>query len=914
MTKCPHRSKLRPLISLLFVSSLAVCLWLGHISAAKINSRAIAQTPVEESRAESPLPTHELVQQGVERYHAGDFRGAIAPWETALGQYNASGHFENQAIVLENLARAYRSLGDADRALPYWEQATAMYDRIGNQQKAGRMLTDQAQTHTNLGHYRQAIARLCGTDAGGFTLKDAESSRVIAACAPTSALGIARSAEDSLGEAAALGSLGEAYRLQGNYNEAIAALGASRAIAQELDNAIYLAAASNGLGNVYARLAQISDRRAGDAFQRGDTFDGERLQQMASTNNEQALTYFQQSYDASRASNRLQGQLQAVLGMVPAYHRAGALSEAQDAYGQAVALLEQLPASRAKAFATIDLANLLPLTRSASATRGTLAGAACFMPDVRSEAEALLMQANATARQIGDYRAQSFALGKLGQVSECDGDYDKALAFTNEAEFAADQDLRSLDSLYLWQWQVGRILNQKDEGDKAITAYDESIATLEKIRSEILIADRDIQFDFRDAVEPVYRELAELRLMNAPVSEIVTAEEDRSMVANITSALTAIDALKLAELQNYFGDECIILSASTPTDEDAATDTRNDTTGVFSTLILNDRTAITLTLPGDQKRIEWLSVNQETLNQQINDFRLGLETSLYSLEEYDPTSARLLYDQLVRPFINDLEQAGIETLVFVQDGIFRSVPMAALHDGERYLIERYAIATTPSLSLTTLDPPPRRRNLRALALGLSERASIEGEDFRALSGVRQELINIKQQLPGSLSLLNADFTSDRLRQALQENDYSIIHMATHGKFGAEPADTFLVTGDAQKLTIGELEAAIRQSGGSNQVDLLALTACETAIGDNRSNLGLAGVAVQAGVHSAIASLWSINDASTAQIMDEFYQALNNPDLTKAQVLQTAQLSFIREGGRIARPGFWAPFVLIGDWR
>ncbi|NET11119.1 MAG: CHAT domain-containing protein [Symploca sp. SIO2B6] len=521
-------------------------------------------------------------------------------------------------------------------------------------------------------------------------------------------------------------------------------------------------------------------------------------------------------------------------------------------------------------------------------------------------------RAIAIAERIEDYRAQSFALGKLGYIYECRQDYDHALKLTKQAEWAADQALTAPDSLYLWQWQRGRILKRQGNVTEAIATYENAIATLEKIRNDILLADRDIQFDFRDTVEPIYRQLAILRLNQAPSSQIVMPEEQES--GDIGAALTAIDSLKLAELQNYFGDDCLIVTSVESGDNPQALTPHSANTGVFSTFITDERTAIILTLPSGEQRVEWLGVEQDRLNDTINQFRIQLETSLYSLRGYDPEAGQPLYDQLIRPFLPDLDQANIKTLVFVQDGPFRSVPMAALYDGEHYLIEHYAIATTPSLSLTPVDPLPKRDNLRALALGVSQRTTVDGRNWAALNGVRRELDQIAKHLPGSRRLLNANFTRDRLRQELQTNAYSILHVATHGEFGAEPEDTFLVTGDAQKLTIGELDSAIRQAGGTREIDLLILTACKTAIGDNRSALGLAGVAVQAGARSAIASLWSINDNSTAQIMDELYQQLSDSTLTTAEVLQSAQLTLLHNGGKLARPGFWAPFILIGDWR
>ncbi|MEO0409712.1 MAG: CHAT domain-containing protein, partial [Cyanobacteria bacterium P01_A01_bin.135] len=704
----------------------------------------------------------------------------------------------------------------------------------------------------------------------------------------------------------------------------------------------YQAAANMSLGSLHLQRARASDRRAAGALQRGD--DAAALRQQAEDENQAAIGFFEAGLSAADTPR----QLKILLNLIPARHRAQDLSAAQANYRQAIALLDQLPPSRSKAYATIDLATLLPLTLSLELPRQSLSGTVCPSIDlpapIRAQTENLLQRAIATAQVTGDYRAQSFAYGKLGHLYECDLRYEKALAFTQDAEWAADQALESYDSLYLWQWQTGRILRQKAAQDDAIASYEAAATTLKKIRSDILTAERDLQFDFRDAVEPLYRELVELRLAQATTSqtgpddtnESATASGEGDPADDIGAALITIDELRLAELQNYFGDECLILASVDADEAEEAAGASYPNTGIFSTFITDDRTAVVLTLPDGQRRVEWLSQGERQINELVNRFRLSLEESLNFPDTYDPnvpgpnsvnaafnpSLSATLYEKLIRPFAADLASAkDVKTLVFIQDGIFRSIPMGALYDREskRYLIQDYAIATTPSLSLT--PSPTRRRRLRALALGLSEQATVEDEDFRALEGVSVELNQIEEQLPGSKRLLNADFTFNRLRQALREEEYSIVHMATHGEFGAEPEDTFLVTGDTddtgknKKLTIGDLEQALRQSGGTQQIDVLTLTACKTAIGDDRSTLGLAGVAVQAGARSAVASLWSIEDFSTATIINDFYGFLKDPNLSKAKALQSAQVAALTSNdSNLSKPGYWAPFLLIGDWQ
>ncbi|MBD2088929.1 CHAT domain-containing protein [Microcoleus sp. FACHB-1515] len=825
---------------------------LGLLFILSLMLTAIDPTPL----AAQAIDPAGLVQQGVDRYQAGAVQSAIESWQAALSQYQASGEQANAAIVLENLARAYQQIGQTNQEIQYWQQAAAHYRQAGDRAQWGRMLTEQAQAHRRLGQSRQAIALLCGA-----TPPD---------CLPESALQLARTSSDRLGEAAALGSLGEAYRTRGDYQRAIELLSASHAVAQDINQLAYQAAALNGLGNAQLGLAQISYRRAIAAAQVGRS-NADELEQAGREQDATAIRYFQQSLTIAEQQGDRLAQLRAIVAALPAYYRTETLAAA--ARQQAIDLLSTLPNSPDKVYLAVDLVHLLePAACAASPT-----------------ALALLQQAVLVAQQLDDPRSESFALGELGRFYECQRDYEQAIALTQQARWAAEQDLRAQDSLYLWEWQTGRILAAQGKIEAAIAAYDKAVTTLETIRSELLSADRDLQFDFRDTVDPVYRELVELRLSTA-------APE------NISAALQNLDALRLAELQNYFGDDCVIVAA--PRSIDAVP---NAATAIFSSVVLADRTAVILSLPNGEQQIHWIDIDRDRLTAEVNDYRQQLERFY---RRFDPQQAEKMYGWLIAPFAEVLEQFQVKTLVFVQDGILRSVPMAALYDGEQYLIQKYAIATTPSLTLTEAQPLDRSR-LRVLVLGLTQAAEIDGQTFPALSNVNREVAAIEAEL-NSTPLLDQNFTSTRLQQALSQASYPIIHMATHGQFSTVPDDTFLITGDRQKLTITDLDRILRQTATTDSIELLSLTACQTAVGDDRAALGLAGVAIQAGVRSALASLWFIDDAATAQLATEFYANLQNPNMSRADALRAAQISLL-ENRQTANPAYWAPFILIGNW-
>lgn len=896
----------RFLIGLLFAISLLVSPMLRQIDFL-LSSAAIAQAQSAD----------QWMQQGVDYYQIGSFSAAITNWETALSLYRADSNLEKVAIVLENLARGYQALGQSDQELEYWQQATSAYLQIGNRLRVGRMLAEQAQAYSRLGQYGKAITLLCATP---------EEQR----CREDSALSMIQALpnRDRVGEIVVLGSLGDAHRLQGKADRAVFYLEQGLAIAEELQDPAYLISTLNSLGNAYLSLAQLNERRALSARQIEEAQDAAAYESTAQTQNAKALRFLQTSFSLAQATHDQTSQVRALVGALPAYYRANA-EEIKTPLQQAILLVETLPNSAEKVYASIDLARFIQLTASSSPL---VLGQQCTSQVIEPQAESILQQAVAAAEDISDWRSKSFALGELGHLYECQLDYEQALALTRQAQLAADQTLQGKDSLYLWQWQMGRILKAQGKAAEAIRAYEESLATLESLRKDILTASRTVQFDFRETVEPVYRELVELRLQQEQPAVLMQSESTEVSADNLSLALNTLDNLKLAELQNYFGNDCVLTSLN-PTNTSLAKIAARS--AIFSTVLLRDRVAVILTIPTQSpegkpralRQFEWIQNEAEKdiapamLVETVNEYRKGLERIRDAvpgapLGGYDSRLAEQLYNWMIRPFEPLLQQNQIQTLVFVQDGIFRSVPMSALYDGEKFLIDRYAIAVTPSLNLTNLEAT-NRQQFRALAVGLTQSATVDGTSFAALRYVASELQAVQAILPRSLELRDQEFTFDRFQQALKDRTYPVIHIATHGKFSAESDNAFLITGASptspnQKLTVNRLDDLIRQTTVRNPLELLVLSACQTATGDDRAALGLAGVAAQAGAKRVLASLWSINDQATTELITQFYQGLTDLELTQAQALQFAQRALLTNE-RTAHPAFWSAFILIGNW-
>ncbi len=888
-----HRtSSVRRLLQLLFLCSFVCSLCLGHLpftywqerlGEAVTRIQTVTKNNNNHSLMVTSAHTKQYLPTSINRYRKGDLQDEIQGEESALTIYkqkiNNKKKINTSAIFLiENLAKVYQEMGETEEAIAYWEEAITYYRQAKNWLHMGQILLQQAQAYNNLGKTTKAI--------------------IVA----SRALRIAHAYNDNALEAAALTSRGEAYRLEGDYKQAIADLQSSIKIAQGVHNWTYRASALNKLATTYISLAHVNYGRANSAIAVGDNDEADILKKQAWQYDLQALEYFQKSLNIARDRNDKLGEIRSLINSIPPANRTNKLYLTKANLQLALLLLKDLPNSHQKVDAAIELAQLVQSV--SSSTNFSLTS--CPLPEGNSQALDLLNQAVTTAERLEDYRALSFAYGNLGHIYECRQDYEQALNLTQQAQQAAEKGLNAQDSLYLWQWQAGRILKKQNQLDQAIAAYESSVATLENFRDQIVIANPDLQLDPCDAIENIYRELIALKLS---LDDVLTSSgriSNRSQ--NLNSILTTIDALKLAELHNYFGKNSITKKYN-PAKVNLI-DTHKDT-AVFSSFILEDRTAIIVSLPNGEIKLKWIKLNSQSLKEEINKFRRGLERRSDII--YNRSHSQRLYDWIIRPFADDLESLQIKTLVFIQDGILRTVPMGTLHDGKQFLIQNYAIANTPSLSLTD-SSIHKRDNLRALVVGLTKDAIVDGRKFAALTNVEEEINHVLGLIPASKLLLNENFTRDRLQTELRRITYPIIHIATHAEFSFVPEETFLVTGDNNKLTITDLYSIINNNENINiNVDLLALTACETATGDDRAALGMANVAVMAGVKSTLASLWSINDATTVSLVTKFYEYWRDRELSKAEALQKAQQELIALGKKYAHPYYWAPFVILGNW-
>jgi len=721
--------------------------------------------------------------------------------------------------------------GSFDQALAAWKQAADLYGRDGKIGEQSRALAQAAQASESLGQVSQALQQL------------------------ELALTLAQQTGDRARIAVVMESLGRTYLAARKPDAAVQYLTQALAMAQSDENRRLIAAIHNDLG--IAHVAQQHDQEALAAFansaQEAQAAGDRPLSVRAYINAARMALKLNQP---NNARNWLDLTFDALKAFEPSHDKAMNLIQVGLGYQQ---LRASMPAMNA------------PLLLRAAG---------------------VLLEATTVAEKVGDARTRSYAEGYLGHLYETEHRYNESLQLTRQAVFSA-QSANAPESLFRWQWQLGRLLAATGKLDEAIASYGHAATTLRPIRTEVASAWGNDSFVGEDSVRALYFEQADLLLHRASLTD-----DSQGAEQYLRRARDAIETYKASELRDYFRDDCVDTLQARIT----KLDTLATGTAVVYPIVFADRLELLVSLPNGLKRLS-IPVSSATLTQEVRAFRKTVEKR--TTREYLP-HAQQLYAWLIRPLEPDLASFRIDTLVFIPDGPLRTIPMAALHDGGQFLIEKFAVATTPGLNLT--DPKPIDRDkVRLLSSGLTR--AVQG--FPSLPFVEEEINAIRTLYQGD-QLLNAEFSTPRLEQELKDHPYGILHIATHGWFASDTTQSYLLTYNG-KLTINELDRLIGLFRyRKDPLELLTLSACQTGTGDDRSALGLAGVAIKAGARSALATLWFINDEASATLVSEFYRELRNPKLSKAQALQHAQQKLLAD--RVyEHPAYWSPFLLLNNW-
>ncbi|MGJ5676215.1 MAG: CHAT domain-containing protein [Nostochopsis sp.] len=823
------------------------------------------------------------LQQGKALYDNGQFAQAVQVLQQVAQNYRQQGETKKLAVTLSNLSLAYQQLGawneanqaiteslnflkhtddrqilaqtldiqgrlqlaigQSEKALKTWQQAANIYTQINDQNGVVRSQINQAQALMSSGFYRRAEAILLQVNQ---TL---------------------RSQNDSPEKTVMLRSLGDVLQLVGKFSQSHTVLEQSLAVAKRLQSPNYIAASLFSLGN--------------NARDRQQT--------------QQAIDFYQQTVKESPSTLlKVQAQLNLLSLLIEEQKPTDALTLVPQIQSE----LDQLPPSRASVYAQINFAqNLVKLGHEDMGIRGTreiVSGfsdtSSLFLP------AQILAKAVQQARSLNDQRSLAYALGSLGSLYEQTRQWSEAQKLTEQALLLA-QSGNVPDIAYRWQWQLGRLLKVQGDIPGAIAAYDSAVQTLESIRNDLVAVNREVQFSFRDSVEPVYRQSVELLLNNQQ-----TQPEEKTL----EKVRQRIEALQIAELDNFFREACLegqrILL-------DQIVDKENPTAAILYPIILPNQLQVIVKIPKQPLQHYSTQISQTEVEQLVAQLQQNLLNP--AAIKATRTQSQQVYNWLIKPIESQLSASKVNTLVFVLDGALRNLSMSSLYDGKQYLVEKYATAL--SIGLQLLDPKPlQQQKLKALTAGLTQPPQAYSE-FAPLPAIKTEIELISESGISTTNLIDRQFTSKELENKVNTNPFNVVHLATHGQFSSRADKTFILAADGP-INVTEFDSILRSRDDirPEALQLLVLSACQTAVGDKRAALGLAGAAVRAGARSTIASLWQIDDESTAQFVGAFYRELKETSISKAEALRRAQLKLLKHPNYNA-PSFWSAYVLIGNW-
>ena len=587
-------------------------------------------------------------------------------------------------------------------------------------------------------------------------------------------------------------------------------------------------------------------------------------------------------------------------------------SMAQAAYGQIGANSARIEAARTKLLSLppillddpcppmVDRGSVLADARSLllqGGPSGERLVVAMLAADMEDDAGALNAVQDRAAEEGNTVVAAAAAVARADRLS-MSGQLEAGLAAADEAVLlTAEADLAAAEERAL---AIRARLLDSLQGDRraVIAAYAAALRALDRRRPELLTYDWINQGSpYRLRVEPLID-----RYIGLQIDEAATQPADERLRI-YREVLRFADRARAAELSDYFRDDCV-----------ADLQARTRTVGEIDP----KAAALVTIVRGTEIELFMLLPDGEIQHRRV-PLPVVAELEAYPWQLIDRTQpdgwkeqSRELYDLLIRPFAVDLERSDISTLVFVPDGPLRHVLPATLLDGDRLLIERYAVALNPGLDFID-DAPAQTIGSQWLLAAVSKACPPRWD---ALDGTAQEVNAISALRPSASTvvMVNDNFDRTDLFRDVATRTLSVLHFATHAEFAPEASDSKVLLGSCDELNLDDLERLIKQARYRDRpVEMLVLSACQSALGDDRAALGLAGLAVKSGARSAIGSMWKVDDEAAVRLMTLFHGELARGDVGKAEALRQAQLALAAEPG-MAAPMNWAAFQIVGDWR
>ncbi|HYV04536.1 MAG TPA: CHAT domain-containing protein [Blastocatellia bacterium] len=810
-----------------------------------------------------------LYQIGASYGGLGRLEKAVEYIEQALSISRDLKTRESEGVAIGGLAALYLRMGRYEKSIEYCELALQIYREVNDRRNEGLMLNNLAVAYSNLGRYEKAVQYV------------------------EQSLAISLETKNRAREAQALISLGVSYHQLGHREKAVEYYERALPIAREVKNRFMEMTAVNNIGYVYVELKKY----------------------------DKAIEYLEKALALTREMKARDLEAEPLDSLGEAYRLHGQYEKATRYHEQVFAISRETKVRR------LEVSSLV----------------------------GLMLDWKARKRQrLGIYfgkQAVNLIQEMRGEFASLDRESQQSFLKINESTYRNLADLLISQGRLPEAEQVIRML--KEEEYFEFIRRDES-SSPKAARAELTPDEQAIEKRNREISDHI----AELGTERATLIDKKnrTAEQEQRLAKIDADLVVAGNAfqnfLSTLESEMSKSSEASARAYALRESQGLMEDLRELGKGVVAlyTLVGEDRYRVILTTPDFQKGYEY-PIKAADLNRKVLEFRESLQNP-----KLDPLPlARELYRILIGPVAKDLKAAGARTLMWSLDGVLRYVPVAALNDGKDYLIEQYQnVVFTPASQARLKDVPSR--NWNALGLGVTK---AHGERIPALPGVMEEMRGIIKEagreqsgvLPGTIKLDEA-FTQEAMLAGLRQRP-QVVHVASHFQFSpGNETNSALLLGDGTFLSLAQIKSLPNVFGG---VELLTLSACNTATGGSGANgkevEGFGVLAQRQGAKAVAASLWPVADRSTKELMQNFYRLRETTsNTTKAEALRQAQLRLLRgeasteiatakvsmerqltheddKAGAANKPRFtadpkrpyahpyyWAPFILIGNWR
>ena len=814
----------------------------------------------------------------------GDRQKALEFFGQAVSIWRAIGDRQSEAVTFNNIANAYDYLGNKGKALEYYNQALPILQALGDRSHVAAALNNIGALYLSLGETLKALTYY------------------------NQALPVLRELGDRSQEAITLINMGSAYSFLNEKQKALGFYNQGLSIQVDIKDRRGEAGARNAIGLVY------------------DTI-GER---------QKALEYYNQALVLWRAVGDRGGEATTIGNIAGTYFLLGAKDKAAEFFREALPMARAVGDRRTEA---ITLNNLMWIWKEDNQALAVFYGkqSVNVYQQLRGNIKGLEKETQKTFLHSVEesYRTLANLLIAQGRLPEAQ----QILGMLKEEEFF--EFVRRDAS------EVAALSQRADLTAQEQKAFAEYARLADNIAS---IATR--QGALKD------------KLKALPEGTTLPAAE-QTEYERLTADLNTANKTFILFLDRMTGEFSKAQQSEIRENRGLQRDLKGWGAGTVSlyTIVGEDRYRVILTTPNTQVDGK-TEIRAAELNQKVLAFREAVQNP-----NVDPRPlAEELYNILIKPIEKQLAGAEAKTLVWSLDGTLRYLPLAALFDGKQYLAEKYQQVIITLASRTRLSEPVSHK-WRGLGLGVSQAGTVSAPGstrrvgFKALTEVPAELNAIIRDenlsegsataagvgvLPGR-RLLDKEFTERAFADALGRN-YSLVHIASHFSFLPGNADqSFLLLGDSTALTLESLRTS--DDFDFKGVELLTLSACNTGVGttgaDGKEVEGFGAVAQERGAKAVLATLWPVADESTRKLMTRLYRIYATTDtVNKAEALRQAQISLLRgeEGGVSAsgdrrsteavtavekpellpykpdprapfsHPFYWAPFILIGNWR